>query len=493
MQQAAKKNFLEEDPFTSSTGRLPPQDIEMEEAVLGAILIEAGAIGHVVSILQPESFYKTEHGHIYEACLSLFKKGTPIDLKTVSYELRRMDVFNYVGGGYYLAQLGSKISSDSNIEAHARIIHEMYLKRTLIAAATDVANRAYDDTEDVFKLLDKMGGQVMDMTITGGKKIESVSTLFMDFLDELNSRNDDTITGIKSGIYGLDKITHGFQDTDLVIIAGRPGMGKSAFVCSIIHHVGVVNNIPVALFSLEMSNKQVIRRLVAIDREIELSTVNHKKFTEGEMDRLLDSNISTAPIHLDDNAAITILEMKAKCRQLKSQHGIKLVIVDYLQLMTGDRTSYRGNREQEISDISRALKGLAKELDVPVIALSQLSREVEKRGGDKRPKLSDLRESGSIEQDADAVMFLYRPEYYGITEDERGNSTKGICEIIIAKHRNGSLQNAYARYLKKLTAFKSYKEESEEQAPLESAADDYTKRVSYKISMDENKENDLPF
>ncbi|MEX2594191.1 MAG: replicative DNA helicase [Anditalea sp.] len=444
---------------TFGIGKLPPQAIDLEEAVLGALMLEKDALTAVVDILTAESFYKDSHKEIYQAILDLFNASEPIDLLTVTNQLRRNGKLEIAGGAYFITELTSRVSSAANIEYHARIITEQSMKREMIQIASEIQRDAYEDTTDVFELLDKMEQSLFEISENNIRKnYADMRSIMREAITELESKKGqkDGLTGVPSGFTALDRVTSGWQKSDLVIIAARPAMGKTAFVLSVLRNAAVDHNRPVAIFSLEMSSIQLVNRLISSEAELDSEKIKKGNLADYEWEQLIHktSKLSSAPLFVDDTPALSILELRAKCRRLKAQSDIQLIVVDYLQLMSGDsKGNMGGNREQEISSISRALKKIAKELSVPVIALSQLSRAVETRGGDKRPQLSDLRESGAIEQDADIVMFLYRPEYYGITEDEEGHSTAGLGEVIIAKHRNGSLQNVKLRFIGKYTKF----------------------------------------
>ena len=438
-------------------GKVPPQAIELEEAVLGALMLEKEALSNVIEILKPGSFYKEAHGEIFEAIVELFNEAEPVDLLTVTNHLRKKGKLDLVGGPYYVTELTSKVNSAANIEYHARIIVEHSIKRELIRISGEVGKMAYEDTTDVFELLDKTEQDLFDVSeIHIRKNYMDMRSLMKEAMDELESRktHKDGLTGVPSGFSALDRHTSGWQKSDLVIIAARPGMGKTAFVISALRNAAVDWNIPVAIFSLEMSSVQLVNRLISAEAELESEKIKKGNLADYEWEQLVHktSKLADANIFIDDTPALTILELRAKSRRLVAQNKVQLIVVDYLQLMSGENTG-GGNREQEIAHISRSLKGIAKELNVPVIAISQLSRAVETRGGDKRPHLSDLRESGSIEQDADLVMFLYRPEYYNITEDENGMPTTGTGEVIIAKHRNGSLDTVQLKFIGKFTKF----------------------------------------
>lgn len=444
--------------ITESLGKLPPQALDLEEAVLGALMLEKNALTSVIEFLRAEHFYTEQHQQIYEAILMLFKNSEPVDMRTVVAQLRKNGKLDLVGGAYYIAELTSKVSSAANIEYHARIIIEMAIKRDLIHIASQMHHDAYEDTTDVFELLDKTEQSIFKISDANLRKnYDNMRSLMFKAVKELQERRNhkDGLTGVPSGFSKLDRLTSGWQRSDLVIIAARPGMGKTAFVVSALRNAAVDFNIPVAIFSLEMSSVQLVNRLISAEAELDSEKIKRGNLAEFEWQQLVHktSRLSSAPIFIDDTPALSILELRAKCRRLKAEHNVQMVVVDYLQLMKGESA---GNREQEIASISRALKGVAKELEVAVIALSQLSRGVETRGGDKRPQLSDLRESGSIEQDADIVMFLYRPEYYKITVDEDNMPTQGMAEVIVAKHRNGSLDTVKLKFIGRFTKFDDF-------------------------------------
>ncbi len=428
-------------------GKVPPQAKELEEAILGAIMLEKGAFDDVVEIIKPECFYVDAHQRIYKAMQSLAGNSMPIDLLTVVEELKRREELDVVGGPYFVTKLTNVVVSSANIITHCRIVLQKFIQRELIRISGEIIGDAYEDSTDVFDLLDSAEGKLFEITNNHLRKnfddIETVLVQTIERIEELRKREDD-ITGVPSGFKSLDEVTYGFQPTDLIILAARPSVGKTAFALNLARSAALHPTKPTAVgfFSLEMSSGQLVQRILSAESGIWLERITRGKLEEHEMQQLHKKGIQrlmNAPIFIDDSAALNIFELRAKCRRLKSKHNVGLIIIDYLQLMSGsaDRNS---NREQEISKISRDLKGLAKELQVPIIALSQLSREVEKRKeGSKIPQLSDLRESGAIEQDADMVMFLYRPDYYENTHDEHGDSQKGLVQVKIAKHRNGSL------------------------------------------------------
>ncbi len=440
-------------------GKLPPQAREIEEAVLGAIMIEKDCIYDVFQLLTPDTFYVDAHARIYRAIEALHVNEHPIDLLTVTEQLKRNGELEAAGGPFYIAQLTNKVGSAGNVEYHARILQEKYLQRQVIAISTDTIKDAYEDTVDIFELLDKNDQQYMqlNMSITkSGGKSGSVGSALLEELKTLDIRMDreDGLVGIDTGLNELNEAIGGWQQPDLIILAARPAMGKTA-LCLSLARAAAESGAPVAIFSLEMSTGQLVQRLMASESMIELDKIRKGKMNNDEYKRLTSSldRLKQAPIHIDDTPAISALELKRRLRLLKKQQGIKMAIIDYLQLMSGREDGTEGNRENVISGISRALKSISKELEIPIIALSQLSRAVETRGGDKKPILSDLRESGAIEQDADIVMFLYRGEYYGFDTDVDGVSNRGVAEIIIAKHRNGPVKTIKTKYIGKFSRF----------------------------------------
>jgi len=439
-------------------GKLTPQANDLEEAVLGALMIDKNAVAAVIDILKPQSFYHQHHHDIFKAMQALFHKSEPIDLLTVAEELRKADKLEEVGGAFYITDLTNKVASAANVETHARIISQKFLQRELIRISTEITTIAYEDSTDVFELLDEAERKLFEVSEGNLRRnTENITPLLSRAIDQIEALKDreEGLTGIPAGFTELDRVTSGWQNSDLVIIAARPGMGKTAFTLSLARNAAVDHGQAVAFFSLEMSSVQLVKRLISCETEIPADKLRNGNLQPYEWEQLHAKikGLDDAPIFIDDTPALNIFELRAKCRRLKAQHDIKLIVIDYLQLMGSVGDNRNKNREQEISNISRSLKSIAKELDVPVIALSQLSRATETRGGDKRPMLSDLRESGAIEQDADMVIFLYRPEYYGITEDENGNSLNGIAEVIISKHRNGALKNVYTRFIDKFPKF----------------------------------------
>lgn len=439
-------------------GKLQPQAVDLEEAVLGAMMLEKNAVNDGIEILNAESFYKTAHQKIFGAIVQLFQESEPIDILTVTDRLRKNGELDDVGGPYYISQLTNKVASAANIQFHARIISQKYILRELIRISTEIVRDAFDETTDVFDLLDQAEQNLYKVAEGNIRKdYDKMKNLVIGAIEQIENaqKNEDGLSGVPSGFHNLDRLTGGWQRSDLIILAGRPGMGKTAFVLSLARNVAVQFSRPVAIFSLEMSSLQLVNRLIASETEISADKLRRGALEPHEYQQLHArmNKLTEAPIFIDDTPALSIFELRAKSRRLKAQHGIELIIIDYLQLMSAGGDGNRSNREQEISTISRSIKGLAKELDVPIIALSQLNRSVETRGGDKRPQLSDLRESGAIEQDADIVSFVYRPEYYNLTEYENGESTLGIGEIIVAKHRNGATDSVKLRYIDTLAKF----------------------------------------
>ena len=444
------------DQLNAQLGKLPPQAVDVEEAVLGALMLERDAFIGVADVLIEESFYKEEHRQIFKVIKDLSMEDKPVDLLIVTQELKNRGLLDKVGGPFYITQLTSKVASAAHLEFHARIIAQKYIQRELIRSCSEIQANAYDDTKDVDELINEAESAIFKISEGNIKKeTQLIKTILKEAvgLIEEASKRDDGLSGIPSGFTQLDRITSGWQKTDLVIIAARPAMGKTAFVLSMMRNMAVIWKKSVALFSLEMSSIQLVNRIIASESELGSDKIKKGSLHGNDWDRLNTAiqTLDEAPIFIDDTPALSIFELRAKCRRLKMQHDIGIILVDYLQLMTAG-TDMRGNREQEVSQISRSLKAIAKELDVPIIALSQLNRSVETREG-KRPQLSDLRESGAIEQDADMVIFIHRPEYYGITEDDEGNSLRNAAEIIIAKHRNGAVGDVRLTFRKELAKF----------------------------------------
>src|SRR5215210_1584931 len=450
------------DMSTMVYGKVPPQAKDLEEAVLGAIMLEKGAFDAVVEILKPECFYVESHQRLYRAMQGLAQKSQPIDILTVVEELKTREELDIIGGPYYVTKLTNAVVSSANIEAHSRIVLQKFIQRELIRISGEIIADAYEDSTDVFDLLDQAESKIYEVTSShlrnNYETIDSVLVKTIQRIEDLRHKNED-ITGVPTGFKSLDRITYGWQPTDLIILAARPSVGKTAMALNLARNAALhpTKPTPVAVFSLEMSAGLLVQRILSAESEIWLEKIARGKLEEHEMKQLYARGIqrlAQAPLFIDDTPALNIFELRAKCRRLKNANNIGMIIIDYLQLMSGTGENRNGNREQEISNISRSLKSLAKELQVPIIALSQLSREVEKRKeGNKMPQLSDLRESGAIEQDADMVMFLYRPEYYEIVTNEMGESNSGETHVRIAKHRNGSLETIKLRALLHIQKF----------------------------------------
>lgn len=458
-----KRRKTSVDMSTMVYGKVPPQAKELEEAVLGAIMLEKSAFDTVTEIIKPECFYVESHQLIYKAMQGLQQKSMPIDILTVVEELKMREQLDAVGGPYYVTKLTNSVVSTANIEAHARIVLQKFIQRELIRISGEIIGDAYEDSTDVFDLLDESETKMFNITNNYLKKnfedIQNVLAKTINRIDELRTKTED-ISGVPSGFPTLDRITYGWQPTDLIILAARPSVGKTAFALNLARNSALhpTKPVPVGFFSLEMSASQLVQRILSAESEIKMEKISRGKLENYEYEQLLSKGIKkleVAPIYIDDTAALNIFEFRAKARRLVNKHNVGVIIIDYLQLMsgTGDRGS---NREQEISNISRNLKALAKELNVPIIALSQLSRAVETRKESKMPQLSDLRESGAIEQDADMVMFIYRPEYYEVMNNEHGESTHGETHIRIAKHRNGSLETIKLRAKLEIQKFEEW-------------------------------------
>lgn len=440
----------------SDFGRVPPQAIDMEEAVLGAIMLEKEAVIAILDILKPESFYKEAHSKIFKAISDLSAREFPVDLYTVTEELKAHNELDSVGGPVYLTQLTSKVVSAANVDYHARIVAQKYIQRELIRVSTEIQARAFDDTWDVTDLLDYSENELFQIAEGNIKKeVAPINIVIKEAIKEIEAagKREDALVGIPSGFTKLDRLTSGWQKSELIIIAARPSMGKTALALSMARNMAVDHGKNVAIFSCEMSSMQLVNRLIIAETDIPGEKIRNGRLSEEEW-KQLDTRIKKlvqAPIFIDDTPAISIFELRAKCRRLMAQRKLDVVIVDYLQLMSGPDNA--GSREQEVSNISRSLKSIAKELNVPIIALSQLNRSVEMRGGTKRPLLSDLRESGAIEQDADMVVFIHRQEKFGILTFEDGSSTKGIAEIILAKNRNGPVDDVRLRFREERAQF----------------------------------------
>ena len=482
-----------------SDGKIPPQAIDLEEAVIGAMLIDEKGVNEVIDILSPDIFYKKSHQLIFESIQRLFRDSEPIDLLTVSADLKKNKNFEIIGGDFYLINLSQKVSSSAHIEYHSRIIQQKYIQRKLISISNEIIQKSYNESTDVLDLLDEAESKLYDIAQNNIKgSSETAQNLVIQAknrIEEIGNR-EGSLSGISTGFEKLDRLTSGWQPSDLIIVAARPGMGKTALALSMARNISVQKKIPVAFFSLEMSSVQLITRLISAETGLSSDKLRTGKLADHEWQQLnvKVSDLESAPLYIDDSAALTIFELRAKARRLASAHDIKLIVIDYLQLMNLGSSNKAGNREQEISTISRNLKSLAKELNIPVIALSQLSRAVETRGGTKRPILSDLRESGAIEQDADIVSFLYRPEYYGITEwdDDMKTPSEGQGEFIVAKHRNGALDSIKLKFVANLGKFEDI---DSFDSPFEFQSKLNTDNKLSDFSEPSNKDNDedIPF
>ena len=485
-------------PSILEHGKLPPQAVDLEEAVLGAIMLEKDALTSIIDILKPEVFYKESHQKIYRAVLNLFEKSEPIDILTVTAQLKKNGDLEIAGGPFYITQLTSRVASSANIEYHTRIISQKFLQRELIRISSEIIHDAFEDTSDVFDMLDNAEKNLFSVSEGNLRRsYEKMPDLIKQAIDQIRtaSTQEDHMVGVPSGFSELDRATGGWQKSDLIVVAARPGMGKTAFVLSMARNMAVEYKRPIAFFSLEMNALQLVTRLISSETQLPAEKLKRGQLETYEWEQLNSkiANLTDAPLIIDDTPALSIFELRAKARRLKQQWDINLIVIDYLQLMTAG--SDKGNREQEISNISRSLKSLAKELNIPVIALSQLSREVEKRGGSKRPILSDLRESGAIEQDADLVVFIYRPEYYKIEFFEDQAPTKDMAEIIIAKNRNGALKDVRLRFIGRFAKFDNFETDDYDQTTYNSSFDDNDRStLTIPSKMNDMKDDDsAPF
>jgi replicative DNA helicase len=445
--------------LSGDIGKLPPQAIEIEQVVLGAMMLEKSAIDDCVQIINQSSFYDPRHQIIFSVIRELFSTNNPVDLVTVTSKLQKNGELAAAGGAGYISSLTNRVASSAHIQFHARIITEKFIKRELIRVSSEIIRDAYDETCDVFELLNNAESNLFQIAENNmSKQALSMKNLLGEAIQEIEkaSKNKDGISGVASGFHDLDKITAGWQRSDMIVLAARPGMGKTAFILSMARNTAIDHKMGVAIFSLEMSSVQLVKRLIASEARIDSVKLRKGELQDHEFQQMHSRivNLSSAPIFIDDTPGLSIFDFRAKCRRLKAQHNVELIIIDYLQLMSAKDGKGYGNREQEISTISRSIKEIAKELNVPIIALAQLSRAVESRS-DKRPLLSDLRESGAIEQDADIVSFIYRPETYGLTSSDSGNSTQGMAEIIIAKHRNGQTGKVNLRFVPEFARFEN--------------------------------------
>jgi replicative DNA helicase len=466
-------------------GFVPPHNKELERYVLGAIMKSREAMIQIIDSLNLDVFYYEEHRIIFTHIINLFKLGVNPDLMNVSIECKK---FSPEITNKFISEIYSEAMDLSDIEHKVRYLAELSIRRIMITQSSAVSRFSYDQGLDIFEIISDHEKAISESIEFHTKNsLSSSRQLIHEALNEMekNMHRELGLTGVPTGFKQLDKITSGWQKSDLIIVAARPGMGKTAFVLSMARNMAIDFKIPTAIFSLEMSSVQLIKRLISVQTEVNSSSIRSGQLSDGEFQQIHEKiqPLSDAPIFIDDSASLTLLDLKSKAMRLKKEHGIKVIIIDYLQLMSSGNTN-SGYREMEISAISRGLKVLAKELEIPVIALSQLSRSVESRG-DKRPMLSDLRESGAIEQDADLVTFLYRPEYYGILFDENNESLIGTCEVIVAKHRNGSLDSAKLKYIAQYTKFDNLQ------------ADEYVQSSTNNFrpneSFDNNPSDEIPF
>ncbi len=439
--------------------KIPPQNLDAEQSVLGAMLIDKDAVVKAIEILKPQDFYRDANGHIFQAMVSLFDRGEAVDLITLAEELRQLGLLDQMGGVSYVAGLANSVPTSANVEIHARIVQEKSLLRNLISVSTRIAQMGYQAEEEIESLLDRAEQMIFELAqrkaYSNFIPLKTILTQTFQRIEFLH-QSKGGITGVPSGFRDLDKLTSGFQNSDLIIVAARPSMGKTSLCLNIAQYAGIRKKLPVAVFSLEMSREQLVTRILCGEAMVDQQKVRTGQLSDEDWQKLTKAAgpLSQAPLYIDDSPSISVVEMRAKCRRLKSESGLAMVIIDYLQLMQGNRKTE--NRQQEISDISRSLKSLARELQVPVIALSQLSRAVEQRQ-DKKPIMADLRESGSLEQDADLIIFIYRDEYYKPDTDKQG-----IAEIIIGKQRNGPVGSVELGFFKEFTKFVTLERRQEE-------------------------------
>lgn len=454
-------------PMYDNGGRMQPKDKDLEEAVLGAIMLEKDAYTIVCDILKPQSFYEPSNQKIYEAIQALGASQQPIDMLTVTEQLRLNGTLEEVGGPVFIAELTSRVASAAHVEYHARIVAQKFLARELITFASTIEAKAFDESNDVDDLLQEAEGKLFEISQRNVKKdVTQIDPVIKQAIDQIQAaaNRESGLSGLESGYHELDKTTSGWQRSDLIIIAARPAMGKTAFVLSMAKNMAVNYNTPVAIFSLEMSNIQLVNRLICNTCDIEADKIKSGQLTSREWDQLMSriKHLYSAPLFIDDTASLSIFELRTKARRLVREHDVQMIIIDYLQLMNASGIRF-GSREQEVSMISRSLKQLAKELNIPIVALSQLNRSVESRAdGDKRPQLSDLRESGAIEQDADIVCFIHRPEYYLHSDtDAEGHDIRNLAQFIIAKHRNGQVKDIKLKFKGKYARFDNWSENND--------------------------------
>lgn len=495
--------------IVETAGRVPPRDKELEEAVLGAMMLEKDAYISVSDILRPECFYEPRNRLIFEAIQTLGAAHRPIDMLTVTEQLRLNGTLEEAGGAVFVTELTSRVSSAAHIEFHSRIVSQKYLARELISFAANIENKAFDESNDVDDLLQEAEGKLFEISQRNIKRdVVQIDPVIANALEQIQLAANRTsgLSGLETGFRELDKLTSGWQNSDLIIIAARPAMGKTAFVLSMAKNMAINFNTPIAIFSLEMSNLQLVNRLISNVCEIPGDKIKSGQLSKIEWEQLMGriKHLNGAPLYIDDTASLSIFELHTKARRLVREHQVKMIIIDYLQLMNASGMKY-GSREQEVSMISRSLKQLAKELNIPIIALSQLNRSVENRTDGKRPQLSDLRESGAIEQDADIVCFIHRPEKYLHSDvDANGRNIRGLAEFIVAKHRSGSVDDVMLRFRGQFARFENWTEEDEMptgltsvESKLNSMSDLGPATVNPfsggSVSLDTSTDNEAPF
>ena len=488
-----KRRIRQPQPIDNTYGHLQPQATDVERAVLGALMIDKDAYAVVCELLYPESFYEPRHQKIYSAIRELSMAEKPIDIMTVADQLARQGDLDLIGGPAYIAELSSQVASSAHIDYHARIIAQKSLARQLIQFSSDIETKAFDETIDVDELMQHAEGALFELSQKNMKKdYTQIDPVIKNALNVIQkaAQNKDGLTGVPTGYHKLDDITSGWQASDLVIIAGRPAMGKTSFALSMAKNIAADYKVPMAFFSLEMSNVQLVNRLISNACEIQGSKILNGQLHPDEWERL-DKRVNAllgAPLYVDDTPGLSVFELRTKARRLVREHGVKIIMIDYLQLMNANGMRF-SSRQEEVSTISRSLKGLAKELDIPILALSQLNRGVESREGleGKRPQLSDLRESGAIEQDADMVLFVHRPEYYGLYQDDKGRDLHGMAQIIIAKHRKGATGDVLLTFRGEFTRF----ENPEDSRLAHRAASNEGEVIGSSINGDDNGQ--MPF
>ena len=491
-----QNNMAKKSIDNTSYAHLQPQALEVERAVLGALMNDRDAYAVVCEILSPESFYEQRNQLIYSAIRDLSLAEKPVDVLTVTDELERQGSLDKVGGAIYIADLSNKVASSANIEYHARIIAHKFLARQLISFASEIETKAFDGSMDIDDLMQEAEGSLFELSRRNMKKdytqIDPVISNAVEVIQKA-AANKDGLTGVPTGYHKLDNITSGWQASDLVIIAGRPAMGKTSFALSMAKNIAADYKVPMAFFSLEMSNVQLVNRLISNCCEIQGSKILNGQLKPDEWERLDKrlNNLIGSPLYVDDTPGLSVFELRTKARRLVRDHGVKIIMIDYLQLMNANGMRF-SSRQEEVSTISRSLKQIAKELDIPILALSQLNRGVESREGleGKRPQLSDLRESGAIEQDADMVLFVHRPEYYHIYQDENGRDLHGMAQIIIAKHRKGATGDVLLNFRGEFTRFENPEDTS---SNLNNAPIGGGEIVGSKMNGGNFPENESPF